>query len=249
MLVVITKKANTMSRYRIVKKLPSCKIDVKTICDIEKYINHRLTKKIKESYHSNNDEDLDFFYSLSVTDKYGNEEFKSIEEYHRNQFPNKIKRLQIILYPRNGSKFDLSISLGTDLSYSEITLDIKSENAKEMAHGIIFEIDSLLKENATIHFLFWGKYAYIAWGIFTIGIGSIGFVMFSTWEIFLKIWLFLLLTSFTYWPLRLISPYTEFDTQKNHNVNSTIKWITNGLASVFVFGVLAYSIRNLLLKL
>ncbi len=236
-----------MTRYTLTKKLPSCRVDLKMVRQLEKYLKQRLAKQLADALKEKGNKDVTFDYSVAIADKYGKEDFHSIEDYHLEQFPSQIKRLRIA-FGSPFSAFNLILSFGTDLLYSEIELDVRTENSKELAHGIIFEIEQMLKEKSTIHSIFYGKTAFAIFAIF-IMLFSTSAIFFSTGsDMVAKVWVFIMLLCLVYGPIRLIAPYTEFDTQMNLNINSTVRWVLNGLAGVFIFGVLANYFRTLLFK-
>jgi ABC-type multidrug transport system permease subunit len=236
-----------MTRYAITKKLPSCRVDLKMVRQLEKYLNQRLAKQLTDVLKEKGKEDLAFRYSVSIADKYGKEDFHSIEDYHLEQFPSQIKRLRIA-FGSPFSDFNLVLSFGTDLLYSEIELDVSTENSKELAHGIIFEVEQMLKETQTIHSLFHGKFSFAVYAIFIMFFSTASLFLSSGRDIVAKGWLFIMLLCIIYAPLKFISPYTEFDTQRNSNINSMVKWVLNGLAGVFIFGAIASYLRTVLLK-
>lgn len=235
-----------MTRYTIEKKMPSCIVDLKLIREIEKYLTNRLAKQL-ESILGNEEYDK-FKYTLSIVNVYGTEVFSTIDDYHLEQFPNQIKRI-VINFKKTFSDFDLRLSLSKDPIYTDIHIDSLMDNAKEIAHGIIHEIENMLNQNKSVHYLFYGKYAGFIYFLFMICL-SFSFVLLPrVSDTIVKIWVFIMLVGICFYPMRLISPYIEFDTKRNNKINSRIKWVVNGLAGVFVFGLIATYLRNLIFKL
>ncbi|WP_022669368.1 hypothetical protein [Desulfospira joergensenii] len=239
-----------MAKFKIDKKICSTKVDKQLIEDIEKYLTERLPLKLAGQIESDLDEkyDLsDFRYSLVLFDKFGKEEFETFKEFHRDKLPNDTKRLTFNLTSKY-REFDLTLSFGKDRLYSEISIEINSKNARELANGIVHEINQLTEENKTIHHVFHGKWP---WVLYVILLTSMSI---STWSIFdnfkyqKETRLFILLTSLAFFIIKQFSPYSYFDTKLNSKRDSATKWLLNGLAGVFIFGVIAVYLRKLLIE-
>lgn len=62
-----------------------------------------------------------------------------------------------------------------------------------------------------------------------------------------QVFSFLTFSGLAYFGARFISPYTSFDTSRLEKREKFTSWILNGLAGVFLFGVLGIYLRDHLL--
>jgi hypothetical protein len=104
------------------------------------------------------------------------------------------------------------------------------------------EINKIIEENKTIHFIFHNKFA---WSVYIIFILS----MILDWiklPYFSELRVFIFFLGLAYFLIRQIAPYSSFDTATQERINKFSSWFINGLAGVFFFGVIATYIRNIM---
>lgn len=233
-----------MARYKLEKRIPSTFIDKALLHQIEKYFIERIPKKL-EAYVNEYEGKIEFEYSISIYDKYGKEEFETIDDLHRDKFANDIKRIVINLSTGYQLvEIQLSFTLGVINSYLDV--DVRTENGKELSYGISREIEQLLEENKTIHFLFHNIYAWGMYGVFLITLSTSNIRTLEELPYHSTFVWFISLLGITYFLIREISPYSTFDTKNQENKNKFSKWLVNGLAGVFLFGVAATYLRGLI---
>ena len=212
---------------------------------LKKYLIERIPKKLEANVNIN-ERNIEFKYNINIYDKYGKEEFNSINDLHRYKFSNDIKRIDINL-STGYQLVEIRLSFGPDILFSALEVDALTENGKEISYGISQEIEKLLKENQTIHSFFHGVYAGCMYGVFLIAAvaGFITTIEQLPYHIDFII-MFIFLFGIAYLLIRVISPYSTFNTKNNENINKLSKWLVNGLAGVFLFGVAASYSRGLI---
>ena len=229
-----------MSSYSIRKPIPSCFVDKSTLAEIEKYI----IQKGAEKYGLEID-DVKKKYKFTISDKYGEETFKSVNNFHRQQFPNDTKRLNLCLKIYSDTFLHICLDIGSDSYSSKIHLELDGENSRESATGILNEIERHLSENKNINSIFHGWLG----GLFSALIGGSAF--WTIWAVVKdenNFWsnsaVFIFLLSLSYFFIGRFSPYCTIDTQKNEQIKKTSKYILNGLAGVMLFGLIATYLRK-----
>lgn len=230
-----------MERYNLDKKIPSCLVDKRLVTEIERYLKIRLVKKMTGILSL--DGDCQPTYKLLIKDSLGEEYLGTIEEYHRDMFPNDITDLTVN-YSINYSSVDIRIRFSKEYMFSDLNIDIKCEGAKEVSIGILNELNEIMKNNKTIHFLFYDKFAFL---IYLMCLVCAGTWPWMKLPYFSQVWSFFFLLSVSYYAIRKISPYSTFATSKKEKIDKVISWFLNGMAGVFVFGVIGLYIRNLFL--
>jgi len=228
-----------MSRYEVRKSITSCHVTIELLRELECYI-YKTTKEL-----SANEDDLNF--TVALEDEYGEETLSSVQDYKRSKIPNNVHtiKLRASNYREN---LCVEVSFSEKQNYSYIRIEIDGEGAKEKAHGILSTVSEHVKEHKNLNFIFYGGHNYvlpmIVGGVFGGSIDILSGNDLSTYNFYSLV---LLVSILTYGLFKLFSPYSELDTKKNENVQKSIKWCLNGLAGVFIFGVLAYYLRNLVI--
>lgn len=232
---------NNMERYKLSKKFPSCTVSKKLIKELEKYLLDRIPKKMKGVLSLEEDKKIN--YKIQLKDKYGEEHFTTIDEYHRDRFPNDTQSIHIN-YFLNRSDLSINIEFSEHLMLSDIRIDLQCEGAKEIVQGIYSEIHNVINEHKTIHYVFYGSYT---WSI----IAALAILLFTITSIKTPhsdlIADFLKLIIVFYFILKFFAPYSRFETIKTEKLDKATSWVLNGLAGVLVFGVIATHIRGFLL--
>ncbi len=231
-----------MEQYNLDIRIQSCVVDKDLIKEIEAYLNSRLSKNLKGVLALSDESKID--YKIILKDSLGEEHLSSISDYHKDKFPNDIKEVTLD-YKIDYSNVNIRLKFSKEIILSYLSIEIRCGGAKEIALGIKNEIERLLAENKTIHFVFYGKYAWGAWGVLLLSSNALtwSYVKFPYSH---QLYLFFLLSVLAYYLIRFISPYTDFETKRKEKRDKFISWFLNGLAGVFVFGVLAYYLRKLM---
>lgn len=228
-----------MERYSLDKKIPSCFVSKKLIGQLERYLKERLLKKMKGILSL--DEKYKSEYKLYLKDDLGEEQLVSIDEYHRDKFSSDINQLSLD-YAINYSDLKISIRFSKDYYFSYVKIDLHCDGAKEVALGILNEINEIIKENRTIHFVFYNKFAFSIFCIYFLST-LLNWISFQYSSV-LRDFIFFL--GIAYFLARQISPYSTFETVNKEKQDKTVSWFLNGMAGVFVFGVIATALRNIL---
>lgn len=227
-----------MERYNLEKKIPSSIVDKALIAQIEKYLNDRLSMKMKGILSLKADSKIN--YQIRFKDSLGEEHLASISEFHRDKFPNDIKEI-ILDYSVDYTSVDIRLRFSKEFSFSYLNIDIRCEGAKEVALGISNEINEIIKENKSIHFIFYHNYAWYMYLLWLLSTNAWSWTKFPYSN---QLWFFCFFSGLAYFGLRQISPYTSFDTKNKEKQSKFTSWLLNGLAGVFVFGVIAMYFRE-----
>lgn len=235
-----------MAKYRLEKQLPSTFVDKNTLRELEDYLTKRIPKKIGLAVGNEAIQD-EFEFNITIHDKYGKEELNSIADIHRDKFANDVQRIDLTL-STNYRLIEIGISFSKGRPRSSLDIFLNAENGKEVALGICHEIEQLLNERKTIHFIFHGIYDLIA----TIFLPASLLILFTfrdviTTQNYPVIVTFVGLLVLSYLLIKLISPYSTFDTKRQEQIKSFSRWILHGLAGVFLFGVIANLVKDHLL--
>lgn len=230
-----------MEKYSLEKKVPSCYVDKKLIEQLERYIKGRLTDSVQGILRLDPEfrSDLD----LKIKDKTGEESLSSIDEYHREKFSDDIKELSLH-YSIEYTDLSLRMRFSKTHMFSDLSIDLKCNGAREIALGISNELINIIKENKTIHFIFYQKYAWIVYFFWMLTTNLFSWLEFTYSD---QLWLFFLLLGVAFFLGRLISPYSTFDTTRRESQDKIVSWFLNGMAAVFLFGVAAIYLRKLLI--
>ncbi|MHA1213099.1 MAG: hypothetical protein ACTSSH_11620 [Candidatus Heimdallarchaeota archaeon] len=227
-----------MSEYSLNKKIKSTFVSLVLLQEVEKYLLEQ-----GKSLCENDDQ---IIYKAMIDDKFGTERIDSFVNYHRSTLPNEAKRVALGVRDSHYNQ-RIEISFSRDKDYSDLKVVIDGDSAKEKAIGIATAIESRLNEHKNLNFLFHSWLTYFL--LFTFGI-----VFGATLADFIKkdinigtlIGSFIVLITIIYFGLKSVNPYSVLDTNRNRQRASFVKWILNGLAGVFLFGLLATLIRKYL---
>lgn len=229
-----------MERYILDKHLPSCNITKDMARELEKYLTDRLTKKLKGILTL--EDTSNKIYKVKLEDDSGEEHLNSINQHHRDKFSNHINSLTFE-YSITPQDFTLKIKFSKSPTQSYLYIDLLGEGAKEFSLGIYNEIYDILRDRKNIHFIFHGKYSWTSVAIFST---IMLFFLATGYTNNQKTVVFIALLQIFYIIASTLLPYSQFDTINNEKYNKTIQWILNGMAGVFLFGVIAQYILNML---
>jgi len=223
-----------MQSYRIEKKITSTSVSLDLLNEIETYlIEQGENQKVDASR---------IRYDAIIYDKYGEEKIPLFNEYPRSTLPNEVERVSLEIHDYETS-FNIEVSFDSKKLFSRLRVSIKGINAKETVNGISSTIQQHVNEHKNLNYLFYGQAGFFSGfltgmsfpaligGLFFSGKYDVAnyFVLFGIFGIGLSTLLDI---------LKSISPYSEFDTLKNRHRSVVRKWVLNGLAGVFIFGLL-----------
>lgn len=230
-----------MEKYSLDVQIRSCVLDKDLIKEVESYLNDRLFVKLSGALELSSDSDIK--YNVKLKDSLGEESLFSISEYHRERFPNDIEELTID-FELGYRQVVVRLKFSREITYSYLKIQICCSGAKEIALGVKSEIERILSENKTIHYLFYGKYSWLMWGVFFLSSNSFVWKYFDS-QFSYGVLLFFMAISVVYFMVRFVSPYTDFETKRKRSRDKFVSWVLNGLSGVFVFGVLAVYLRDI----
>lgn len=229
-----------MSLYQATKQLRSAKVTVRLLRDIERYLVSSLNK-----VHGPDKSGLET--AISISDQFGTETFTSIDQYVRETLHNNTTAVEIDISQVNEERVRVQIIFGIHRYQNKIRVQVEGENAYERTMGFFNSIDRLISEHKNFNFLFHGAWEYGAAGM--LGVAISGFLLSLFFEAHrLAVVSLILMSLFAlFLLLKLVSPYCAFDSNSNQRTEHVTKWILNGFATVFVFGVIAYYLREKIL--
>lgn len=230
-----------MEQYKLEVRIKSCVVGKKLIKEIESYFKDRLPKKLKSTLSVNGD--FKDKYKLILKDDLGEEHLASIDDYYKDKLPNDIREVSLD-YEVNYPIVDIRVRFSKDAIFTYMNIGLQSEGAKELAVGIKSEIERLLLENATINYIFYNKYSWIILVAIMVASNFLARIEFPYSG---QLSLFFIFSGVAYYLIRLVSPYTDFETNRKEKRDKFISWFLNGMAGVIVFGVIAFHLREKLL--
>lgn len=154
-----------MEKYNLESKTTSCVLSKNVLKEIEVYLTYRLLKKLNGVLGLTDKAKTEYHFILK--DGLGEETLLSVDDYHREKLPNELEEI-ILEYRVNYLDADIRIRFSKGFMLTNIKIGLHCDGAKEIALGIKSEIEAILLENRTIHYIFYGKFAWIAWGIFLV---------------------------------------------------------------------------------
>jgi len=228
-----------MSEYELDKRLKSSFVSLSLLQEIEKYL--------LDQGESQRNDDSRIKYMATIYDKYGEERIDSFENYHRSTLPNEAKRINLEIHDYQND-FRIAVSFSREALYSYLKVQIVGNSAKEKAIGIANTIESQLNEHKNLNFIFHSWISYFMPFIFAFPLGyTIPNFIINGINIETLIGSFIILLAIIYFGLKIVNPYSVLDTNRNRQISSFVKWILNGLAGVFLFGLLATLVRKYLI--
>ncbi len=228
-----------MPAYELDKRVKSVSVPISLLQEIEKYLLEQAEMQRKD--------DSRIKYTVTIYDKFGEERIDSFENYHRSTLPNETKRVTLDVHDYF-SDFRIAISFSRETVYSYLKVQIVENSAKEKAIGIANTIESHLKEHKNLNYIFHSWITYIMPGLIGVSVGwTIPDYIRNDINLGTLIGSFILVIGVFYFGLKIVNPYSVIDTQRNRQLSSFVKWILNGLAGVFLFGLLASVIRKFLI--
>ena len=228
-----------MPAYELDKRIKSCFVTLTLLQEIEKYLLDQGESQRKD--------DSRIKYNATIYDKFGEERIDLFENYHRSTLPNETKRINLEVHDYY-SDFRIDVSFSRESAYSYIKINVVGNSAKEKAIGIANSIESRLNEHKNLNYIFHSWLPYILPTPLGIALGwTIPDLIKKEFGIDTLIGLLTIVIILMYFGLKIVNPYSVLDTNKNRQIGSFVKWILNGLAGVFLFGLLATLIRKYLI--
>ncbi len=227
-----------MSKYVLNKKIKSTYVSLVLLREIEKCLLEQANNQRNEDSHIE--------YMSTIYDKYGEECINSFENYQRSTLPNEAKRIKLFVidYHKFHNAFQIEVSFSKEATYSYLRIQVVDKSAKEKAIGIVNTIDSQLNEHKNLNFIFHSWLSYLiptpmSFALFWIIIDikknriNMGTIVCSL----------IMFVGVAFFCLKIVNPYSVLDTNRNRQIASFSKWVLNGLAGVFLFGLLATLVR------
>lgn len=247
-----------MSKYILNKKIHSCTVDKDLLINLENCILDRVINKIIGEYI--NDEMIEKYnnyYTISIKEKNGLEEFESIKDYKQPLLPNETKEveLNVSLNIPDIAKNNIGLSyIYININFSnsfdkKIIVNIKSENkSKQIALNIYNLIKETIENNYNNNFIFHLPSPYNILGYFFYLSLSAAGIYYESGYILNIFFLLVHFFVFYYLTIRLFfKPYIEFKTNKSNNRKKTYEIIRNIFIGIFIIGISVEFITNFLL--
>lgn len=139
-----------MPEFNLRKTIKSCHVTKELIQDIESYIFNDIPgiTQVPRSEILND-------YTVSIKDKIGEEVLPSIANYRTMLFPDSIKSISLGLYSYESRNLRIRIDFDKDKIYSNMVIEYKSENPREIVTGIHDAIISIINTKKTINKVFY----------------------------------------------------------------------------------------------
>lgn len=228
-----------MPSYELDKRIRSISVSVTLLQEIEKYLLDQGESQRKK--------DSRIKYTATIYDKFGEEHIESFGNYHRSTLPNEAKRIRLEVHDYFND-FRIALSFSREAAYSNLKVQVVGNSAKEKTIGIANTIESQLIEHKNINFIFHTPISYILPGLLAAAVPwTIFDLVKNNVTIEALISLFFIFLTLLFLGLTIVKPYSVFDTNRNRQISSVVKWILNGLAGVFLFGLLATLVRKYLI--
>jgi len=140
-----------MSRFAIEKHIFACHVNKNLLNELEDYIKNEIPKLISVPKNNFNEG-----YTISIRDKSGQEEIKSISNYSLSFFPDSTNKIEISVRFFQEKEFTLSISFDSEYSkkYESIRISYEANNAREIVEGIHGGINRIIESHRNQNELF-----------------------------------------------------------------------------------------------
>ena len=233
-----------MSNYKLNKAIPSVFVGKDLITRIENYLTERLPATLKANTDAS-EKKIEYKYTLTISDKYGDEEFATINDYHRDKINNDTKRIDISL-DTSYRLVDFHLSFSTGQMFSYLQISAYTDGSKELANAIMNEIEGLLEENKTINYIFYAPTSWIIYTIFTVSIAVNYFGDIKRYSVLDNTIMGIIISGLLYIVFKEISPYSTFDTKREEKKRGIVNWFLKGFAGLLIFGVGAIYLKKCL---
>ena len=140
-----------MSRFEMEKRIFACHVNKNLLIELEDYIKNEIPKQISVPKKNFNEK-----YTISIGDKNGKEEIKSISNYSLSSFPDSTNKIEINVRLFQEKVFTLSISFDSKYSkeYESIVISYEANNAREIVLGIHDGINRIIESHRNQNELF-----------------------------------------------------------------------------------------------
>jgi len=217
-----------MPKYRMVKKIPSCDVDEKLIAELENYI---ITKaglicpdylKIRENY------------KLVIYDSFGQEFFKSINDFKRTYFSNDIRLICLTLGLYSPKICLIEISFARILPLSEIEITCEDTTPRDTVNGVYSGVMDILSNYKNNNYLFHWHYGSNIGSVIAVLLAILFTVFSLQWILYnfsvgykkppILAVLFLSLIILYIINTAIFKPYTRFKTRLNESLSAWYRW-------------------------
>lgn len=236
--------------YNLTKQLPSCTVERKLLLELESYIQRKIAELAPpfEGIRSG------LGKSFTVSDKFGVETLKSVEEYQRSYFPDDTRRISIEARSFGKNTLSIEIKFSPNKVTSELSIRFDGTSSREVATGIAAEILSIMESYETSNH--WFHYVYgIPTGIFLYAVLYVS-ALFAGYKPSRQDVLTHLLVNVIIGTVLMaigisfnekFRPYCTFETRRNEKRKKQFNWIVLGVLGFILFTVIGVFLRQKLL--
>ena len=192
-------------------------------------------------------------YSFHIVDDFGEEEYNKVADFNKAKFDNHINRVHLYysLYDYDKElNLEIRISFGLSRSYSELSISMTSQRAKEIAMGIERSIFSIIKNYKNSNYIYADRIGFDA--IFTgVCVGGITMALLTIrYYLVESLTAILIILGFLSYRtlLKKYKPYCEFDTRQQEKYNESVKWFNRLMIGFLITGILLVGLRKYFLN-
>lgn len=140
-----------MIRFEMEKRIFACHVNKNLLTELEDYIKNEIPKQINVPKKNFNER-----YTISIRDKSGQEEIKSISHHSLSLFPDSTNKIEINVRFFQEKEFTLSISFDSEYSkkYKSIKISYEANNAREITLGIYDSLSRIIESHRNQNELF-----------------------------------------------------------------------------------------------
>lgn len=226
-----------MIEYNIRQDLPSVKVDIALIKQLEDYILNVVPSIVGI------EKDLVLInYKLEIVDTLGSGIFNQISEFPLSMFQNGTEKIKFgyTMHSTNTSPyFSVQISFGKRKYNSVIDVNLKGNNPSEKANGIYNEISSRIRQHKTNNFILHNGFLAFIGGSATGAIVFV-FILYYSKHFLLGSYLFAILSLIIFIAAKgaHLKPYSEFSTSKQLRNNRTFNYVVLSVIIPLVITIL-----------
>lgn len=222
-----------MKEFNIRKDLPSAKVDIELLEQLENYILSDIPGIIgieKEKIAEN--------YSLEIVDSLGTGQYNRISEFPLSILQDGTEKIKFGFKLYHQAYFSINISFSRSKYSSELDISLKTDNPREKAQGIYNGILDRINPHKTYNYIFHTILIGVLGGL---GIGLISPILIFIinknylWASLLTI-ASIIIIFFAYRGQKF-KPYSEFMTKRQTRYNRIFSFFIWGVISYLVFGL------------
>ena len=233
-----------MNEFNIRKELPSIKVDIDLIKQLEKYILSDVPEILgidPDQVYKN--------YSLEIIDSLGSGQFNRISEFPLSILQDGTDKIKFGFKLFDKAYYSVNISFSKSNNSSKLDISLKTNNPREKAQGIYNGIFDRINPHKTYNYIFHTVFMMFSGGL---GLGLIGpILIFITnsnylWASLLSIASILIM--FFAIQGQKFKPYSEFMTKRQSRYNRIFSFFIWGVISYMVFGLGLGIIKELVMR-